>query len=160
MKESIFLALLRISIGFLFLWAFFDKLFGLSFSTTPDKSWLNGVSPTYGFLKMGTHGPFKPLFESLAGNQVVDILFMTGLLFIGIAFTLGIMRKLSTLSASILLILMYLALFPPANNPLIDEHIIYIFVVQLLLQLHSGNVWGLREWWEKTPLVKSYSFLK
>ena len=160
MKKNLFLGLLRISMGFIFLWAFLDKLLGLGFATSPERSWLAGESPTYGFLTQGTHGPFKPFFENLAGNPFVDWLFMLGLLGIGIALMLGIARKLSTLSGSLMLILMYLAAFPPPNNPLIDDHIVYVFVLQLLLQLHSGDVMGFGKQWEKTELVKKYSFLK
>lgn len=158
-KKDIWVGLLRISLGFIFLWAFFDKLFGLGFATASDKSWLAGNSPTFGFLKFGTHGPFKQLFESLAGSVVVDYLFMFGLLGVGLALMLGIARKITTLSGTLLLFLMWLALLPPENNPILDEHIIYIFALQLLLQLRSGEVFGLAKWWENTPPVKKYHWL-
>lgn len=145
--------------GFVFLWAFFDKLFGLGFATAADKSWLAGNSPTFGFLKFGAHGPFKPFFESLAGSVVVDYLFMFGLLGIGLTLMLGIARKITTLSGTLLLFLMWLALLPPEHNPILDEHIIYILALQLLLQLRSGEVFGLARWWENTPLVKKYHWL-
>ncbi len=145
--------------GFIFLWAFFDKLLGLGFATAQDKSWLSGNSPTSGFLKFGTHGPFKPIFESLAGSPVVDYLFMFGLLGLGTALMLGVARKISTLSGTLMLFLMWLATFPPVNNPFLDEHIIYILVLQLLLQLHSGKVFGFATWWENTQLVKKYRWL-
>ena len=160
MKSQLLLGLLRISVGWIFLWAFFDKLLGLGFATTPDKSWLSGASPTFGFLHFGTTGTFSPFFKSLAGNLLVDWLFILGLLGIGIAFTLGIARKIATLCATLLLFLMWFALFPPKNNPIIDEHIIYILALQLLFQLHSGEALGLGKWWDKTELVKKYSFLK
>lgn len=160
MKQQIFLALLRISIGWIFLWAFFDKLLGLGFATAVDKSWLAGNSPTEGFLKFGTHGPFKPFFESLAGSPLVDWLFMLGLLGVGTALILGIGKKLSTMSGSLLLLLMWLAAFPPKNNPFVDDHIIYVFVLQLLLRLHSGEVFGLGKWWNETTVVKKFPFLK
>lgn len=146
--------------GWIFLWAFLDKLYGLGSSTAPDKSWLSGVSPTAGFLRMATHGPFKSYFQSLSGNVLVDWLFMLGLLGVGLALILGIGRKISTMAGSLLMILMWLSLFPPANNPFLDEHIIYLFVLQLLLQLHAGEVFGLGKWWNSTPLVKKFSFLK
>ena len=54
------LAVTRILVGFVFLWAFLDKTLGLGFATTPEKAWLAGTSPTTGFLKMGVNpdGPF------------------------------------------------------------------------------------------------------
>lgn len=160
MKKEIVIGVLRISMGWVFLWAFIDKVFGLGFATVSDKSWLSGNSPTYGFLKFGTHGPLKPLFESLAGNPLIDWLFMLGLLGVGVALVLGIAKKLSTLSGSLLLLLMWLAAFPPENNPFVDEHIIYILVLQLLLHLRSGEVFGLGNWWNETEIVKKSPFLK
>jgi len=160
MKQQLYIGLLRISMGFIFLWAFLDKVFGLGYATVAGKSWLDGVSPTVGFLKFGTTGPFKSIFMSMAGNPIVDWLFMLGLLGVGTALVLGIGKKLSTMSGSLLLLLMLLAAFPPKNNPFVDEHIIYIFVLQLLLQLHSGEVFGLGKWWNDTSIVKKFSFLK
>ena len=81
-KSQYVWGVLRLLLGWTFLWAFVDKLFGLGFNTVADKSWLDGVSPTFGFLKFGTKGPFASLYQSLAGNPVVDWLFMMGLLLI------------------------------------------------------------------------------
>lgn len=160
MKQQLYVGLLRISMGFIFLWAFLDKLLGLGYATTPEKSWLAGGSPAFGFLKFGTSGPFKSIFVSMAGNPIVDWMFMLGLLGVGTALILGIGKKLSTMSGSLLLLLMYLAAIPPKNNPIIDDHIIYIFVLQLLLQLRAGEVYGLGLWWNETKLVKTLPFLK
>src|SRR3989344_2695414 len=88
------LGILRLSMGLIFLWAFFDKLLGWGFATTPEKAWMVGGSPTAGFLQFGVHGPFTEFFNSLAGSTLVDWLFMLGLLFIGITLTLGIFMKL------------------------------------------------------------------
>jgi thiosulfate dehydrogenase [quinone] large subunit len=62
--------------GLIFLWAFFDKLLGLGFATKAENAWINGGSPTSGFLLHGTKGPFAEFFQSLAGIPTVDWLFM------------------------------------------------------------------------------------
>lgn len=85
---------------------------------------------------------------------------MLGLLGVGTALILGIGKKLSTMSGCLLLLLMWLAALPPKNNPFMDEHLIYIFVLQLLLQLHSNEVFGLGKWWNETKLVKTLPILK
>ena len=87
------LAALRIGVGFIFLWAFVDKLFGLGYSTASAKSVLNGGSPTKGFLSHVAAGPFQSFFHSIAGNPLVDILFMVSLLGIGVALITGADRK-------------------------------------------------------------------
>src|SRR5687768_4431794 len=75
----------RIALGWTFLWAFLDKAFGLGFSTQADGAWINGGSPTQGFLEFGTEGKvFHDFFAGLAG-PVADWFFMLGLLGIGVA---------------------------------------------------------------------------
>src|SRR3989338_3753349 len=121
------LALLRITLGLIFLWAFFDKLFGLGFATTPDKSWLNGGSPTFGFLSKAVHGPFADFYHALAPSTVIAWAFMLGLLFIGISCTFGIATRLGSISGAIMSLLMWTALLPPTNHPFLDEQIVYVF---------------------------------
>ena len=123
---------LRFSMVFIFLWAFFDKLFGLGFATTPDKAWIAGGSPTSGFLSFGTHGPFVDFFKSLSGMVVVDWLFMVGLLCIGLTLLLNKYVKWGAIAGIIMMFLMWLSLLPPENNPIIDEHVVYALVLALL----------------------------
>ena len=84
------LAVTRISLGWVFLWAFLDKLFALGFGTGRDAetgvvdrfgdaAWINGASPTEGFLKFGADGPFKAFYNDIAGTAWADTLFMLGL---------------------------------------------------------------------------------
>lgn len=131
MQKIIWLKL-RIVMSFIFLWAFFDKLFGLGFATTSEKAWINGGSPTTGFLSMGVKGPLADIFQSLAGVAAVDWLFMIGLLFIGLTLLFNKYVFWGALAGIILMILMWLALLFPENNPLIDEHIVYALVFALL----------------------------
>ena len=126
------LLLLRFGMAFIFLWAFVDKTFGLGFATTVEKAWINGGSPTTGFLTNATQGPLAGLFQSLAGLQIVDWLFMLGLLFVGLTLLVNKFVKWGSIAGSVMLFLMYLAVLPPENNPLIDDHIIYIVVLWLL----------------------------
>lgn len=123
---------LRIVMGLIFLWAFFDKLIGLGFATTAEKAWINGGSPTFGFLSFATRGPFAPFFKSLAGIEVVDWMFMLGLLFVGVTLVFNRYVKWGAIAGSLMLLLMYLAVFPPENNPLLDDHLVYILVLALL----------------------------
>ena len=146
--------------GWIFLWAFLDKLLGLGFATKAANAWLSGGSPTSGFLKFATSGPLKTTFESLSGVVWIDWLFMIGLLFLGIALVLGIGLRIAALGGSFLLFLMWLALFPVENNPFLDEHIVYILVLWVLSYSNAGDFWGLGKWWGKTPLVKQYPVLK
>jgi thiosulfate dehydrogenase (quinone) large subunit len=160
-KTQYVFGLLRLVMGWIFLWAFIDKVFGLGFSTTPDKAWLLGISPTTAFLKFGVHGPFTTFYQSLAGVPLVDWLFMLGLLFIGLALISGIFMRLAGFSGIIMLFLMYTAIgISPTTNPFIDEHIIYILIMIILVLTNSGQYLGLGSWWADTSFVQKYKFLK
>lgn len=124
--------LLRLSMGFIFLWAFLDKTFGLGFATTTEKAWMNGGSPTYGFLTNAAKGPFAEFFQSLAGSMIVDWMFMLGLLFVGVTLIFNKYVKWGCIAGGIMLMLMYFALLFPENNPIIDDHIVYTLLLALI----------------------------
>lgn len=156
-----FFGLLRIAFGWIFFWAFIDKLWGLKFATAADKGWLDGGSPTYGFLKMGSKGPFHDLFASIAGTPVVNWLFMLGLLGIGLAFIFGVATRFASICATALVVLMWAAVLPPANNPIIDDHIIYAIVfIIFAFDPHIVSRFSLHKHWSRIPLVQKYSILK
>ena len=123
---------LRFVMSFIFLWAFFDKLLGLGFATTSEKAWIHGGSPTTGFLAGAVKGPFVDIFHGLSGIAVVDWLFMLGLLFIGLTLLFNKYVTWGALAGIVMMVLMWLALLFPENNPIIDEHIVYALVLALL----------------------------
>ena len=127
-KQKILTAL-RLVMGFIFLWAFFDKTFGLGFATEASNAWIRGGSPTTGFLANAVRGPFVDFFHSLAGVPAVDWLFMLGLLGVGLTLVFNRFVRTGALAGALMMLLMYLALLFPENNPIIDEHIVYILVL-------------------------------
>ena len=152
-------AVMRVMIGFVFLWAFLDKTMGLGFATKPGAAWLDGVSPTTGFLKFGVNAqsPFVDFFHGLAGNVLVDWLFMLGLLGIGMALILGIGLRVAAAAGTALLVMMWAAEFPLKNNPIVDEHLVYaaaLWVVAL-----SPRKFSLVSQWLQTPTVKKNPWL-
>lgn len=153
------LALTRILVGFVFLWAFFDKLLGLGFATKPAAAWVAGGSPTTGFLKFGVnaHSPLHDFFVGLAGNGWVDWLFMLGLLGIGVALVLGIGLRVAAVTGTVLLFMMWAAEVPLENNPLIDEHIVYAAVLWVVA--FGRREWSAFNWWVKQGNVKKQPWL-
>jgi len=151
-------ALARIALGLIFLWAFLDKAFGLGFATKSTSAWIDGGSPTTGFLSHAT-GPLATYFQSLAGSPIIDWLFMLSLLGLGIALIIGVCMNLAGWGGSVLLILMWAASLPVENHPFIDQHIIYALVLIGLASGNIGNEWSLRTWWKSTGLVTRHPFL-
>lgn len=149
------LAILRFVMAVEFLWAFFDKLLGLGFSTAPESAWVRGGSPTFGFLVKGSSGPFVKIFQAIGGKGIVDWLFMLALLLIGAALAFGIGMKIATISGSVLMFFMWAASLPKPNNFFqIDEHIINILVLLVLLFAKAGQYAGLGRIWTKTKLLQ------
>ena len=59
MATHIFGGLARISLGWVFLWAFLDKTFGLGYATESKDAWIDGGSPTFGFLSSAPPDPSR-----------------------------------------------------------------------------------------------------
>ena len=153
-------AALRIALGWVFLWAFLDKLFGLGHETESKAAWINGGSPTSGFLGHATTGPFADMYQNIAGQAWADWLFMIGLAGIGTALIAGIAIRIAAASGALLLVLMWTAVLPPENNPFMDDHLIYALVLVALALANAGHVLGLGQVWERIPLVQKYSALR
>lgn len=158
------LAVLRISTGFVFLWAFLDKTFGLHFATTSAKAWIHGGSPTRGFLSSVDVGPFQSQFHSMAGTWWADWFFMLGMLAIGVTLITGIAVRAGAIAGVAILTMMWLAEFPPAqhtsagkpsasSNPLVDYHFVYALVLIVLALSYAGTTWGFGRLWARLPFV-------
>lgn len=159
-KDQYIWGILRLGLGLIFLWAFFDKVFGLGFVTEVKNSWVNGGSPTAGFLEFATYGPFSTFYQSLAGNVFVDWLFMLGLLLIGIALTFGIGIKIAGWSGALLMFFMWTSALPPEHHPFLDDHIIYAIILIGLTFIKSGHFLGFGRSWSKIKLVRNNRFLE
>jgi thiosulfate dehydrogenase [quinone] large subunit len=137
-------ATLRILMGWLFFWGFLDKLLGLGFATPADGAWIRGGSPTTGFLNSAT-GPFGAIFHAMAGNPLVDVLFMAGLLLLGLALLTGVGVRIAGYGGTALVLMMWLSHLPPSSNPLIDQHIVYAVLLTGLATVRAGQWVGLGE---------------
>jgi thiosulfate dehydrogenase [quinone] large subunit len=153
------LAVLRIAFGFIFLWAFVDKVFGLGFSTKPEAAWINGGSPTYGFLTNGSSGPFASFYQSIAGQPWANWLFMIGLLAIGVALILGIGLRIAAVAGGLLYVLMWTVALPPTTNPIIDDHLLGAISLIVLAATSAGLTWGLSKQWRSIPFVAKHRWL-
>jgi thiosulfate dehydrogenase [quinone] large subunit len=151
-------AITRLSLGFVFLWAFLDKTFGLGHETASADSWINGGNPTEGFLS-GSVGPFAGIYQDIAGAGWVNVLFMVGLLGIGAALMLGIVMRLACAAGALMVVLMWTASLPPENNLFMDDHVIYALVLVGLALVGAGNTLGLGRWWAQTGIVKRHGWL-
>jgi len=172
------LAVLRMAFGFTFLWAFLDKTFALGFGTgaqyaedgsragtdfmAQGAAWLNGGSPTEGFLTFGVpaDNPFKDLWTSMAGQAWVDWAFMLGLLGIGVTLLLGVGMRIGTAAGALMYAFMYLASLPLQNNPVVDDHLIGVISMVVLALGAAGTTWGMGHWWNRRKVVQKFPVLR
>ncbi|WP_066951373.1 DoxX family membrane protein [Streptomyces lushanensis] len=163
-------AVVRILLGFVFLWAFFDKTFGWGYATGSAGAWADGGSPTEGFLGNVAVGPFRSTFHSWAGDAWADWLFMLGLLGIGLALTAGVALRLAAVAGTVMMALMWAAEWPPArhladgspsmsSNPVVDYHVLYAAVMIVLALAAAGRTWGLGGVWRELPFVRGSRWL-
>jgi thiosulfate dehydrogenase (quinone) large subunit len=164
------IAALRVGTGFVFLWAFLDKTFGLHYSTPSAKAWIHGGSPTNGFLANVSVGPWQSIYHAWAGKQWADWLFMLALLGIGLALVLGIGLRLAAIAGVLLVALMWFAVFPIAQhasdgtatgsvNPFVDEHVMDALALIAVAAFGTGSRLGLGERWAKLPVVRDNRIL-
>jgi thiosulfate dehydrogenase [quinone] large subunit len=152
-------AALRIVFGWIFLWAFLDKLFGFGYATPSERAWINGGSPTRGFLSNSATGPFEGFYKDIAGATWADWLFMIGLAGLGIALLLGIGMRVAAASGALLYLMMWTVALPPETNPIVDDHIVGALVLIVLALVHAGDTFGLGRWWKRQPIVQQNRWL-
>lgn len=164
------LAVLRISTGFVFLWAFLDKTFGLGYSTPSAKAWIHGGSPTKGFLSSIDVGPFQSAYHTMAGTWWADWLFMLGMVAIGVALIAGFAMRIAAAAGVLIMAMMWFGEYPLAQhtsagapsastNPLTDYHFIYAVVLVVLAACYAGYTWGIGRRWAKLPIVQRHRWL-
>ncbi|SEC76095.1 thiosulfate dehydrogenase [quinone] large subunit [Streptomyces sp. 3213] len=164
-------ASLRLVTGFVFLWAFLDKTFGFGYATPSGKGWIDGGSPTKGFLSSVAAGPMESTFHDWAGAGWANWLFMLGLLGVGIALVSGVALRLAAVAGTAMMALMWIAEWPPAkhlsdgtvsmsSNPFVDYHLIYAVVLIALAAAGAGVTWGLGKLWATLPIVRDHTWLR
>jgi thiosulfate dehydrogenase [quinone] large subunit len=161
------LAALRIATGFIFLWTFLDKTFGLGYSTSNGQAWIRGGSPTQGFLSSVDVGPFQPVAHAIAGAWWADWLFMLGMLGVGVAVMAGVALRPAAVAGTLMLAMIWLTEFPPAQvtssghpsgsmNPIVDPNVIYATALIVLAATSAGTTWGLNKLWTRLPFIHDH----
>jgi len=165
-RAGVVWGLLRIAMGWTFLWAFLDKAFALGFSTGRnsetgaidffgDAAWINGGSPTDGVLTFALKGPFKGLYDGLAGQSWVEWGYMLSMLLIGLALVFGIGTRLAAIGGIVWMAIFYTATaIWPEHNPFLDDHVVYVIVLAGIAYVGAGRYLGLGKYWERLPIVK------
>lgn len=147
-------AVLRIAVGIVFLWAGLEKFLGAG-----AKGWT-----ALGFLKFGTAGtlswpfvsgepakdavfnPTHDFWVGLAGNSgvmtAIDTLVVFGECAIGIALILGLATRFASAMGTLMMLLFFLAAWDFAYG-IVNQHLTYAVVTAFLGYIGAGNYFGL-----------------
>ena len=145
---KISLLFLRISLGWLMFYAGISKLTNASWSAA-------------GYL---THAlTFPQIFGWFASPAILPItnfLNEWGLTILGISLIFGLCVRLTSFFGILLMVLYYLPVlefpFIQPNSYLVDDHIIYIFVLLIFISTSAGRFYGLDGLWTKSRLAKKH----
>lgn len=152
MFQNLSLFLLRVTMGWMFFYAGITKV-------------LNPEWSAAGYLKGAK--TFSWFFQSLLNPSVLPVVnFINewGLTLLGVSLILGVGVRLSSLLGAVLMLLYYLPIlnfpYPNAHSYIVDEHIIYIFVLLYLAAIRAGRVWGLEAWCSRLPICSKLPRLR
>jgi thiosulfate dehydrogenase [quinone] large subunit len=133
-SQTLWLFLLRITMGWLLFWAGITKVLNPNFSAA---GYLEGAKTFTGFF----HWLASP--EMLPFTNFIN---EWGLTLIGLALMLGIGTRIAARLGAVLMILYYLPIldfpYPNAHAYIVDEHIIYAIALMLLDAFRAGRSYG------------------
>lgn len=182
---GVVIGLLRLAMGWTFLWAFLDKAFALGFSTGRvlndagetvridffgDAAWINGASPTAGAVGFGMKGPLAEPFQNVVGFQMAqtgpavagwfDALYMVSLLLIGLGLMTGVMTRIAAVGGILWMAAFYLGTaIWPEHNPFLDDHLMTIVILVGIILANAGLYWGFGRMWQRVGFVKDRKYL-
>ncbi len=132
---------LRLTMGFLFLYAGLSKIMNPAWSAAGFLSGAKTLAPLYHWLALP------------ANIGWVNVLNEWGLTLLGVSLILGIFVRLSSKLGIALMLLYYIpgleGLHPNPHALIIDEHIVYIAVLVLFASFRVGRFYGFDGWWVK-----------
>lgn len=143
-------ALGRIVIGVIFIWAGLDKLIGTS-GWTAAGFLAHGTAGTLGWPFVGpdAKGPFNPTMDfwvSLSKNDaamtVVNILVVWGEVGVGISLILGLFTRFGAAMGTLMMLLFFVAAWDWAFG-VVNQHLTYAVVTAGLAVVGAGRYFGL-----------------
>jgi len=134
LSQRITLVLLRVGLGWLFLYAGITKVLDPKWSAAPYIK--NAIAFHYVYAWLG----------SASNIGWVNFLNEWGLTLIGVALIVGIFIRYVSLAGILLMLLYYLPIlsFPHVGDHsyIVDEHIIYSIGFLILITFNAGRYWG------------------
>jgi len=149
-RHQLGVAIVRIAIGVIFLWAGLEKVLGVEgWSAAGFLGHATGGSLGWPFVAAGTEGPFNPTVDfwvGLSTNEtamsVINVLVPYGQLGIGVSLILGLFTRFGTTMGTLMMLAFFVAAWD-FEFGIVNQHLAYAFVTFLLGYLGAGNYYGL-----------------
>jgi len=141
----------RIVIGIIFLWAGLEKLIGTPGGFSASGFLAHGTAGTLGwpFVSADAQGPFNPtmgFWVDLSKNSgmmaVVNFLVVFGELGIGISLILGLLTRFGAAMGTLMMLMFFVAAWDWAFG-IVNQHLTYAVVTFGLAVIGAGNYYGL-----------------
>jgi thiosulfate dehydrogenase (quinone) large subunit len=151
-KESyrIGIAVLRIGVGIIFLWAGLEKLMApepwsaagfLQFATGGSLGWPFVTEVAEGTVFNPTQGFWADLATNDASMTVINVLVPWGQLGIGIGLTLGLLTRFSAVMGTLMMLFFFVAAWD-FEFGIVNQHLTYALVCAFLGLIGAGNYYG------------------
>jgi thiosulfate dehydrogenase [quinone] large subunit len=142
----------RIVIGIIFLWAGLEKLLGSGsegFSAAGFLQFGTGGTLGWPFVAEGAEGPFNPTVDFWTGvggdegmMNIVNFLVMFGQIGIGVGLILGLLTRFSAAMGTLMMLLFFFAAWD-FQYGIVNQHLTYAVVTFGLAVVGAGNYFGL-----------------
>ena len=146
------IAILRIGVGIIFLWAGLEKLMApepfdasgfLQFGTTGSLGWpfVTGT-PEDGAIYNPTHDFWVAMSENESVMRIINFLVPFGQLGIGVGLILGLFTRFSAAMGTLMMLFFFIAAWD-FEFGIVNQHLTYALVTAFLGLIGSGNYYGL-----------------
>ncbi len=150
--NQIGVALLRIAVGVIFLWAGLEKYFGakpfdasgfLKGATAGTLGWpfVSG-DVAEGTIFNPTHGFWVSLAGNAAVMSAVNTLVVFGEIAIGVALILGLFTRFAAIAGTLMMVLFFFAAWDFAFG-IVNQHLAYALICATLAGIGAGRYYGL-----------------
>lgn len=151
-SHQIGIAILRIVVGIIFLWAGFEKVFipepwsaagFLQFGTGGSLGWpfVSG-EVAEGTIFNPTHGFWSEMATNEGAMSVINFLVPFGQIGIGVGLILGLLTRFSAAMGTLMMLFFFLAAWDFAFG-VVNQHLTYALVTAVLGIIGAGNYLGL-----------------
>lgn len=146
-------ALLRVAVGIIFLWAGAEKIVGagpegfdaagfLEFGTAGSLAWPFVTEPVEGAI----YNPTQPFWTALAANEaamsVINVLVPFGQFGIGISLILGLLTRFGAIMGFLMMLFFFFAAWE-FEHGIVNQHLTYAVVCLALAGMGAGRYLGL-----------------